>query len=129
MTINSLQINTSTVVGGLGTQTYTVTAASAGLITVQFKSFIPYIASGTSGNSSATTGGSSLQVVINQDTGGGPVAKLTVGSPSPTQPLMGGSVSLQCAAGDVLTVVLTSAAAVDNALNAIKSIINVFQGE
>ena len=123
---NSLQLNTSTVFAGLGTNTFTV--VTAGLYTVSFKSFIPYIASGTSGDSSVTTGGSALQVVVNQNTGGGPVAKLTIGSPSPTQPLMGGSVSLQCGAGDVITVVLTSSAAVDNTLNAIKSIINLFQG-
>lgn len=127
MTINSLQLNTSTVFAGLGTSTFTV--VTTGLYTVAFKSTLPYQASGSSNDSSVTTGGSSLQVVVNQDTGGGPVAKLTVGSPSPTQPLLGGSVSLLCTAGDVLTVVLTSAAAADNALNAVKTIINLFQGE
>lgn len=122
---NSLQVNQSTVFAGLGTNSFTVTVA--GLYTVAFTSFIPY-QTASSNNSSVTTGGSSLQVVVNQDTGGGPVAKLTVGSPTPTQPIMGGSVRLQCSVNDVITVVLTSAAAVDNAFNAIKSIINLYQG-
>jgi hypothetical protein len=122
MTINALQVNQSTVVGGLGTQTFNV--VTAGLYTVSFKSFIPYQASGSSNNSSVTTGGSSLQVVINLN--GTP--ELTIGSPSPTQAIMGGSVVLQCAAADIITVVLTSAAAVDNAANAIKTIVNLFQG-
>lgn len=45
MTINSLQVNESTVVGGLGTQTFNV--VTAGLYTVSFKTFIPYLASGS----------------------------------------------------------------------------------
>lgn len=124
---NSLQVNNSTVFAGLGTSSFTV--VTAGLYTCAFTSTIPYQAAGSSNNSSVTTGGSSLQVVINQDVGGGPVAKLTVGSPSPTQPIMGGSVRLVCAAGDVITVVMSSAATADNALNAVKSIINLYQGE
>ncbi len=121
---NSLQANTSTVVGGLGTQTYTVTSATAGFLTVDFKCFVPYQASGSSNDSSVTTGGSSLVVVVNLN--GSPV--LTTSAPSPTQPIVGGSVRLQCVATDVITVVLSSSAPVDNARNAIKSIINVYQG-
>ncbi len=124
---DSLQLNQSTVVAGLGTSTYTVTAD--GVYTVAFKSTIPYVASGSSADSSVTTGASDLTVVINQDTGGGPVPVLTIDSPSVNQPLMGGSVVLNCAAGDVITVVLTSSAAADNTPNAIKTTINLFQGE
>ena len=123
MTINSLQLNNSTVFAGLGTNTFTV--VTAGLYTCSFKASIPYQASGGSGDSTTISGGSSLQVVINQN--GTP--KLTIGSPSPYQAIMGGSVSLQCAASDVITVVLTSAAANDNALNAVKTTINLYQGE
>lgn len=45
MTINALQLNSSTVVGGLGTQTYNIT--TTGLYTCSFKSFIPYLAIGS----------------------------------------------------------------------------------
>ncbi len=119
---NGLQVNQSTVVGGLGTQTYTV--VTAGFYTCEVKSFIPYKASGQPGDSSVTTGASSLQIVVNLN--GSPV--LTIANPSPTQPLMGGSVRMQCVVSDVITVVLTSAAAVDNLPNAIKSIVNLYQG-
>lgn len=127
MTINSLSSIASTVVGGLGTQTYNV--VTAGLYTCAVNFTIPYQASGSSADSAHPVGGSSLQIVVNQDTGGGPVAKLTLSSPSPTQPSMGGSVRLQCSAGDVITVVLSSAAVVDNAANAIKGTVNIYLGE
>lgn len=121
---NSFQINQSTVVGGLGTQTCTV--PTAGLYTCALNFTIPYQASGSSNNSSVTTGGSSLQIVVNQN--GSPV--LTVAAPvSPTQPITGGSVHIQCAVNDVITVVLSSAAAADQVLNAIKGTINFYLGE
>jgi hypothetical protein len=124
---NSLQLNTSTVFAGLGTSTFTV--VTAGLYTVRFKSTLPYIAAGTSNNSTVTAGGSALQVVVNQN--GSPV--LTVGgsatNPTPTQPSLGSSVVINCAAADVITVVLSSANAVDALPNSVKTIINLFQGE
>lgn len=127
---NTIQVNQSSPFAGLGTATFTV--VTAGLYTVQVKSFIPYTPPGTSYTSTTAAtapSASALQFVVNQDTGGGPVAKLTISSPSPTQPIMSGAVVLSCAAGDVITVVFTSSAAADNALNAVKSIINLFQGE
>ncbi len=124
---NALQLNNSTACAGLGTWTYTVTAA--GMYSCSFKAFIPYIPAGSSNLSSVTTGSSALSIVVNQDTGGGPVAKLTISSPSINQPIMGGKVTLSCAAGDVITVVLTSSAAADNTPNAIKTVINLFTGE
>lgn len=124
---NSLQMNTSTVFAGLGTSTFTV--VTAGLYTVQIKSTIPCLAAGSSNNSTVTAGGSALQIVVNNN--GSPV--LTVGgsgaNPTPTQQSIGGSVVIQAAAADVITVVLTSANAVDALPNAVKSIINLFQGE
>ena len=126
MTINSLQINTSTPVAGLGTQTCNI--VTAGLYTVAFNITIPFV-QGTSANSASTVGQSALQVVVNQN--GTPV--LTVGgssaNPTPTQPAIGSSVRIQCAAGDVITVVLSSANAVDAVANAVKGIINVYAGE
>lgn len=123
MTINSLSSVQSTVIAGLGTQTFNVVTAA--LYTCEFKIFVPYQASGSSNNSSVTTGGSSLVVVVNLN--GSPV--LTTSVPSPTQAIVGGSVRIQAAVGDVITVVLSSAAAADNALNAIKGIVNIYQGE
>lgn len=122
---NGLALNTSTVVGGLGTQTFTVTVA--GLYTVDVKFFIPYNPAGSSSSSTAAAL-SALSVVVNQDTGGGPVAKLTTPAPSANQPLVNGKVVLSCSVGDVITVVLTSANAADAALNAVKGFVNLFQG-
>lgn len=127
MTINAFQINTSTPVAGLGTQTCNV--VTAGLYTLAVNFTIPYRASGMPGDSTSLTGQSSLQIVVNNN--GSPV--LTLGgaatNPTPTQPSLAGSVRIQCAANDVITVVLTSAAAVDNVANAIKGTINFYQGE
>jgi len=119
---NGLSLNQSTVFGGLGTSTFTV--VTGGLYTCEFKAFVPYKTSGTSGDSASLVGGSSVVVTVNLN--GSPV--LTTVAPSPTQPIVGGSVHMQCVANDVITVVLSSAAAADNALNAVKSIINLFQG-
>lgn len=249
MAINNLQLNTSTPVSGLGTQTFNV--VTAGLYTVSFKSFIPYLASGSqpqttspsaetsditlvadSGgslnstfftfnsagdlypfyvwyninsagvdpapagrigiqvagatNATATTlatatraailanaqaasvvavTGATTHVILTNlnpgqatDTANGTASpgfsySLTMGSygvpaisgldvvikqgstvlsrygfSSPTQPILGGSVSFQGAASDVITVVLSSLSDADNALNAVKTIVNLYQG-
>ena len=123
MTINSIPLNVSSVFAGLGTATYNV--VTAGLYTCAFVSTIPYIASGSSANSTVTTGGSALSVVINQN--GSPI--LTSVAPSPTQPQVGGKVTFQAAVSDVITVVLTSANAVDAVPNAVKTTINLYSGE
>ncbi len=120
---NGLQLNNSTVFAGLGTASYTV--VTSGLYTVEFKATIPYRAAGTAGYSDNTTGASALQVVVNLN--GSPV--LTVANPSSNQPLVGGVVSIGCVATDVITVVLTSSAVADAAPNAVKTTINLFQGE
>ncbi len=127
---DSIQVNRSTVFGGLGTASYTV--VTAGLYTVAVTATIPYVAAGTSLNSDDAAGSpfaSDLSIVVNLDTGGGPAAQLTLENPSPTQPSMGGSVKIQCDVGDVITVVFSSSAVADNAKNAVKAIINLFQGE
>jgi hypothetical protein len=247
MTINSLQLNESTVVGGLGTQTFNV--VTAGPYTMAFKAFLPFLASGgqpqstspspvvsdittvadvagslnstfftfnsagdlypyyvwyninsagvdpapagrigiqvagatgatantlatatraaitaaagsqvtvtgatnhviltttSSGTSTAAADGtaatgfgfsitagsygvppaSGLDVVIKQ----GSTVLARFGFPSPTQPIMGGSVFIQASANDVLTIVLSSLSTADAALNAVKTIVNLFQG-
>lgn len=127
MTINSLSTNQSTPVAGLGTQTYNV--PTAGLYTVGFKIFCPYQASGSAGDSTSLVGQSALQVVVALNG----VTKLTQGGtaqyPNPSTEIVGGSVLLQCAANDAITVVLSSANAVDAAPNAVKGIINIYAGE
>lgn len=126
MTINSLQLNSSTPCVGLGTQTFNV--VTAGLYTVAVTATIPYVASGSSDTSTTAAtdpAASGLSIVINQN--GAPA--LTLANPSPTQPSMGGGVRLQCAASDVLTVVFSSSAAADAVRNAVKAIVNVFAGE
>lgn len=247
---NGLQINQSTVVGGLGTQTYTVTSATAGFITASFKSFIPYLAAGSpavtanpsaevtdvtlvadsagslnstywtfssgsdlakyyvwyninsagvdpavSGrtgimvagatNATANTLATATRAAINASTAASYVTvsgatshviltnkqvgdstdaangtaspgfsySITQGSygtpatsglvvaikqnsttlvsygfPTPTQPIMGGSVVVQAVAGDVISFVFSSLSTADNDLNAVKSIVNLFQG-
>jgi hypothetical protein len=248
---NALQLNQSTVVGGLGTQSFTVTAAQAGLMTLEFKSFLPYLAAGgpavttqpsaeatnvtfaadsagslnstyftfnsggdlygyyvwfninsagvdpavsgrtgiqvagatnasaatlataaitainlvTSGIVTASAGASGHVVLTNVQYGDATDAangtaspgftySITQGSfgvpatsgldvqlkqnstvlarygnPSPTQAIMGGSVRVQAVANDVLSVVLSSLSTADNALNAVKTIVNLYQGE
>lgn len=254
MTINGLQLNTSTVVGGLGTQTYNIVKTE--LYTLSFKSFLPYLASGslpqttspsanvtditlaadiagsrnntyftfhTAGNlagyyvwfninsagtdpavagltgievdgatgasantlagaartaiaaSSAgnyvTVSGATSHVILTQKNPGtltaaangaggssagasfsvtsagsygvpaisglnvvvyGGAAGTTVlgswGFPSPTQPLLGGSVTWQATAADIINITFSSLSDADNALNAVKSIVNLFEG-
>lgn len=109
---NTLLMNSGNAVEGLGTQTYTI--VNAGITQVGIQTTLPL--------------GSGVQIVINQN--GSPL--FTIGGaandPTVTQPSIGGSVSFQAAAGDSLTVVLTSANAVDKIPNAVKSTITLFQG-
>lgn len=67
---------------------------------------------------------SGLDVVIKQ----GSTVLARYGFPGPTQPIMGGSVVVNASAADVLTVVLSSLSAADAALNAVKTIVNLYQG-
>lgn len=122
---NGLPFNTSSVFAGLGTATITLTAAQAGLGSVEINCSLPYQAAGSSNNSSVTTSGSSVTILVKQNT----VTKMTLSSPSPTQPNLSGKVMLLFAAADVIDVVLSSSGTADNQLNALKTIINVYNGE
>lgn len=51
------------------------------------------------------------------------------GNPSPTQPILGGSAHIQASANDTLSVVFSSLSGADAALNAVKSIVNLYFGE
>lgn len=127
MTINSLNYNVSTPVAGLGTQTFNV--PTTGLYTVSCNFTVPYQAAGSSADSTSTAGQSGLQALVKLNG----TTKLTLGgtstNPTPTQPIVAGAVVIQCTAGDAITVVTSSSNAVDAAPNAVKGVINIFQGE
>lgn len=67
---------------------------------------------------------SGLNVVIKH----GSTVLGTYGFPTPTQPIMGGYATFSATAGDTISVVLSSLSTADAGLNAVKSIINLFQG-
>lgn len=123
---NTLTAVQSTPFVGLNTFTYTVT--TAGIYTVDCEATIPN-EQGTSANTnSAQPVQSQLQIVIALN--GTPA--LTVGgsaaNPTPTQGTLGARTHLSCAVADVITVVTSSSAAVDVALNAVKGTVNLYLG-
>ncbi len=123
MTNAALRLNSATDFAGLGTAAFTV--VTAGPYTLSFKTLLPYIAAGSLGGSEVTTGGSALSVALKQ----GNTTLLTVDTPSPTQKITSGQVRINAVAGDVISAVFTSSAAADNTLNAIKTTLNLYQGE
>lgn len=124
---NSLNINTNNAVAGLGDFAYTTTAD--GFVTVQVKSTIPCDPGSQLFSSQTSAQASALQIVIKQNS----TTKVTVGgsatNPTPSQGSIGCGTQLQCVAGDVIHVVLSSANAIDNQPNTVKSNINLFLGE
>lgn len=68
---------------------------------------------------------SGLRVVVTNNG----TSVMDLNSPTSTQKSMGGSVRTQCTAGQVLTVVTSSTAPIDQYPNAIKGVINIFAGE
>lgn len=124
---NSLSLSANEV-AGLGTFSYTVPVGGAGLYTLGCQSTLPY-EQGTFNNSSVTPSvASALQIVLKQNAS----ALVTIGgsaaNPTPTQPAMGTSVRIQAVDGDVLSVVLSSANSIDSQPNAVKSVVNLYQG-
>jgi len=119
----------SNATAGLGTFSYTVPTGAGAFYTCSCQSTLPY-EQGTFNNSSVTPFvASALQIVINQNA----TPLVTIGgstqNPTPTQPAMGTSARIQAVAGDVISVVLSSSAAIDNEPNSVKSNINLFIGE
>ncbi len=57
------------------------------------------------------------------------VVAATFAFPSPTQPILGGGAIMQVTSGNVIRLALTSNSNADNALNAVKTEINLFAGE
>lgn len=107
---NILLLNTTQVMVGLGTMTFTCPIAGTYRVTCDLTEMPP----------------SSLSVVVNKN--GSPV--YTAPALSPTQPGLRFVVDvLQAAASDVITVVLSSSAPADNTLNSIKSSISIGNGQ
>lgn len=117
---NSLQMNLANPVSGLGTFQYTV--LTAGPVTVECKSTLPWSPAGSAQQSS------NVSIVIKQNAS----ALVTVGGdvkdPTPTQGSIGAATSFQAAVNDVISVVLASSNAIDSIPNNVKSTINLFQG-
>ena len=105
---NTLNDTQSNIICGLGTWTYTVTQAG------------PFYVSA----SSTEVPPSSLSIVINQN--GSPKATSTATTASQDRVRI--SIDLNCAASDVITVVISSAAAIDNQLNTVKTLVNLRAG-
>lgn len=95
-----------------GIGTISVTVPFAGMYVVESKSSLPTLTNGG--------GVSALVTTINKN--GSAQYTGTAGA-------TGARTNFVCAAGDVIAVVYSSANAVDNALNAIKSTISIYQGE
>lgn len=107
----TLSLNQSQAVAGL--QTCTWTAVAAGAITIRCKTTLP--------------ANSAVQIVINQN--GTPVVTSggSATNPTPTQPSIGAEANISVAINDVITVVMTSANAIDAVPNSVKSVIDLFQ--
>jgi len=124
---NALNPNQSTPISGLGT--WQVTIVTAGLYRCSVQCTIPYQASGSSNNSTSTTGQSGLSIEIEQNSTNLITVGAAANNPTPTQPTLGCSALIQAAANDVISIILTSANAVDAYPNAVKGIINLYAGE
>ncbi len=57
------------------------------------------------------------------------VLQATFGLPSPTQPLLGGSVYMAVTAGNAVDLILSSLSSADSAPNAVKTIVNFYAGQ
>lgn len=118
MATNNLQANVASPFAGLGTSTYNVLAAGSFVVDCQMT--LP---------ANNGLGNSAVQIVINKNGS----AVVTVGGatadPTPSQPSIGARANILCAASDVLTVVISSAAVVDNLANSVKSMINLYPSD
>lgn len=106
---NFLILNQNYVQDGLGTLTFNIPSAGNYQVLCQ------------------TTVNPASSLVIQVKQGG--ATKYTAPAFTPTQSALQFKAPLVCAAADVITVVLTSSAAVDNQLNSIQSNISIGQGE
>lgn len=127
MAADSLRLNSSSPVAGLGTSTYNVLAD--GIYSVNVQSTLPYTSGSSYYSSDTMPVDSALQIVINKNGSAQVTVGGATGNPTPSQPILSAGAKLQCVATDVITVVLSSSAAIDAQPNSVKSVINLFQGE
>lgn len=107
---NTLKASRSNVIVGLGS--FTHTAGNTGMYTVSaFCNENPP---------------SSVSIVLSQS--GSTTASITSTAPAAAQQEIQVQKIFNCVAGDVLTVAISSSAAIDNQLNTVKTIVNVRQG-
>lgn len=100
----------SNIIVGLGTYTFTVTSATAGMITVQA--------------TASENPPSGLSIALQKN--GSPVATST--APTTAQGTINIQTTMNCVATDVISVVITSSAAIDNQLNTVKTLVTLRQG-
>lgn len=96
-----------------GLTSYSFSAPNAGIYSMDWKLSLPML----------SQGGGQSSVVMTIVNGTGPVT-VYVG----TAGALGGKVDTLCAAGDVITISLSSGAAADAPLNVIKAVIAISQG-
>lgn len=106
----TLKAHQSNVICGLGTYTHTV--ANSTMYKVQAHC--------------EENPASSVSIVISQS--GSTTATITSTAPASDQNHIEVQKVFNCVAGDVLTVTISSSAAIDNQLNTVKTIVNVSQG-
>lgn len=120
---NSLALGASNQIAGLGTFIGTVT--TAGFYSVQVQSTIPHDSGSSLNSAQSSSQASALQIVVKQNASTMLTAGGSATNPTPSQATLGGSVDLQCVAGDTISVILSSANAIDNQPNTVKTVANV----
>lgn len=105
-----MKLNSSCVFSGLGTDTYKAPADGMYTVSTQTTELPP----------------SGLVITISQS--GSTTASITTPTTSPLENIINLSKIFNCAAGDILSVAISSSAAADQPPNMIKSTINLRQG-
>lgn len=118
-TLFSVAVSSSTHVDITNIQSGKTTAASDGVAATGFAFSV-----GTAGTFGAPEQSGLVILLKNNST-----ILQTSAFPSPTQPLLGAAISFNATAADTVTVVLSSLSGADNALNAVKSIMNIYAGK
>lgn len=135
VTANNLATATRAAIAAAVPNYVTVTGATSHVIITQNTSGLSTAAANgtaTPGFSYVNTAGSygtpaasGVNVIVKNNS----TFLLQNGWPTPTQPTLGGGVTFAATAGDVVTFITSSLSTADAALNAVKSVVYIFQGE
>lgn len=106
----------SHVIGALDSYAFTVPAPKAGLFTADVKLDV------SMAQRSAVPCGITITILQNS------TSSLVVGPPAASQSHMNARIVLNCAASDVITILIASSAASDQGSNAFKGIITIHEG-